>query len=185
MSDAVAVTGGRLGLVTIGQAPRSDLIPDVADVLAGVEWVEHGALDPLSPEEIAGLAPQGEERGLVSRLRDGTSARLGAASIAGHLDRAIQDCASDGCGVVLVLCTGRVEHGAATVPVLHAENLAHAEMTRILGQGSLGVVCPLPAQLADIQARWSTRLGRPVSTACVDPYTALPAAHARAGQTLA
>ena len=54
-------------------------MPDVAEVLAGVE---HGALDPLCNEEIADLAPRADERELVSRLRDGTSARLGALSIA-------------------------------------------------------------------------------------------------------
>lgn len=172
MTDGTAARGTRLGLVTIGQAPRTDLIPDVADALTGVDWVEHGALDPLTPAQIAVLAPRQGERELVSRLRDGTSARLGAMSIAAHLDRAIGECVADGCGVVLVLCTGRVEHGPAAVPVLHAEDLAHEQMSGIVGDGDLGVLCPVPEQLADIRHRWAERLGRPVKATASDPYTA-------------
>jgi protein AroM len=171
--------------VTIGQAPRVDLIPDVADALAGIEWVEHGALDPLSSEQIADLAPQGGERPLVSRLRDGRSARLGATSIAAHLDRAIADCVNDGCSAVLVLCTGRIEHGPAPVPVLHAEDLAHEAITSLIGDQELGVVCPVPEQLADIRQRWVERLQRPLLATAADPYTAGPDEIAAAGTVLA
>jgi len=49
----------RLGAVTIGQSPRTDIIPDLRTVLgAEVEIVEAGALDGLSPEEIRTLAKQ-------------------------------------------------------------------------------------------------------------------------------
>ena len=184
MERAVA-SGPRLGLVTIGQAPRTDLTPDVAEVLEGVEWVEHGALDALSRQEIAALAPRGEERELVSRLRDGSSARLGAVSIADHLDRAIAECVADSCSVVLVLCTGQVQHAVASVPVLHAEDLAHQEMTRVLGTGTLGVVCPLPEQLSDIEARWSERLNRPVVTTAANPYSSCTEGIDAAGGRLA
>ncbi|MFG3712546.1 AroM family protein [Micromonospora sp. NPDC049460] len=161
-----------LGLVTIGQAPRVDLIPDVEAALSGVDWVEHGALDLLDADGIARLEPRGGERTLVSRLRDGSRVRLGATSIAPALDGALRRCVADHCGAVLVLCTGRVEHGPASVPVLHAEDLAHDLMVRLVGEGRLGVLCPVPEQLTDIRQRWEGRLGRPVVAAAVDPYTA-------------
>ncbi|PSK67298.1 hypothetical protein B0E53_00740 [Micromonospora sp. MH33] len=162
----------RLGLVTIGQAPRTDLIPDVETALSGVDWVEHGALDLLDADGIARLGPRGGERTLVSRLRDGSRVRLGATSIAPALDDALRRCVADRCGAVLVLCTGRVEHGPASVPVLHAEDLAHELMVGLVGEGRLGVLCPVPEQLTDIRERWEGRLGRSVVAAAVDPYTA-------------
>ncbi|GAA2705127.1 AroM family protein [Micromonospora olivasterospora] len=174
----VAADGGarrgrpKLGLVTIGQAPRVDLIPDVEAALSGVDWVEHGALDHLDADGIARLAPRGGERTLVSRLRDGSRVRLGATSIASALDDALRRCVADRCGAVLVLCTGRVEHGPAAVPVLHAEDLAHDLVARLVGAGRLGVLCPVPEQLPDIRNRWEGRLGRSVAAAAVDPYTA-------------
>lgn len=173
-----------LGLVTIGQAPRVDLIPDVEAALSGVDWVEHGALDLLDAEGIARLAPPGGERTLVSRLRDGSRVRLGATSIAPALDDAIRRCVADHCGAVLVLCTGRVEHGPASVPVLHAEDLAHDLMARLVGEGRLGVLCPVPEQLRDIRERWEGRLARSVIAAAVDPYTAALDEVAAAGRTV-
>jgi protein AroM len=162
-----------------------DLIPDVAHELAGVDWVEHGALDLLAPPEIACLAPRDGDPELVSRLRDGTSARLGVSAIAEHLDGAIHRCILDGCGVVLVLCTGRVQHSPAPVPVLHAEELAHEQMARLVREGRLGVLCPMPGQLDDITARWAARLGRPIVAAAVDPYTATLDKIAAAGRAVA
>ena len=48
----------KVGLITVGQAPRSDVVPDMAAILGGdVEIVEAGALDGLSREQIAPLAP--------------------------------------------------------------------------------------------------------------------------------
>lgn len=161
-----------LGLVTIGQAPRVDLIADVADELANVTYVEHGALDLLETQDIARLAPRPGERPLVSRLRDGTGVRIGATDIADHVDDAIRRCVDDSCGLILVLCTGRVEHGTADVPVIHAEELAHATMSRWVGGDTLGVLCPVPEQLPDLRDRWFQRLGRPVLAAAADPYSA-------------
>ncbi|MEO3776545.1 AroM family protein [Micromonospora sp. B11E3] len=175
----------KLGLVTIGQAPRVDLIPDVEAALSGVDWVEHGALDLLDADGVARLAPRGGERTLVSRLRDGSRARLGATSIGPALDDAIRRCVADRCGAVLVLCTGRVEHGPASVPVLHAEDIAHDLMVRLVGAGRLGVLCPVPEQLPDIRQRWEERLGRSVVAAAVDPYTAGPDEVAAAGRRVA
>ncbi|WP_030105419.1 AroM family protein, partial [Actinoalloteichus caeruleus] len=53
------MTGGlpRLGVVTIGQSPRVDLVPELLPRLGRVEVVERGALDDLGRAEIAALAP--------------------------------------------------------------------------------------------------------------------------------
>ena len=68
----------RVGLITVGQAPRSDVVPDMAAILGGnVEIVEAGALDGLSREQIAPLAPAGDDEILVTRLADGSSVFVG------------------------------------------------------------------------------------------------------------
>ena len=67
-----------IGLVTIGQSPRSDVVPDMATILGpGVEIREAGALDGLARSEIDALAPTGDDEILVTRLRDGSSVFLG------------------------------------------------------------------------------------------------------------
>jgi protein AroM len=42
----------KVGLITVGQAPRSDVVPDMAAILGGdVEIIEAGALDGLTREQ--------------------------------------------------------------------------------------------------------------------------------------
>ena len=49
----------RVGTVTIGQAPRVDVTPDLMKILGPqVELVEAGALDGLGAEQIAAMAPR-------------------------------------------------------------------------------------------------------------------------------
>ena len=58
-----------VGMITIGQSPRSDVVPDMVEILGpGVEIRERGALDGLSPREIAALAPAPDDDLLVTRL---------------------------------------------------------------------------------------------------------------------
>ncbi|WP_159619452.1 AroM family protein [Ruania rhizosphaerae] len=168
------MTVGTLGLVTIGQSPRVDLIPDIAAALT-VPYTEHGALDGLDRETIAGLAPGPQEPVLTSRLADGTSAVLTHARLMPHLRAAVNRCVDDGASVVLVLCTGDLGHLEAEVPVLHAESLAHAGVAGLVGRGPdgprLGVVSPLPTQTRAAAERWAHVLGRDVLVADADPYT--------------
>src|SRR5262245_31141310 len=68
----------KVGLITVGQSPRSDVVPDMAAILGGdVEIVEAGALDGLDGERIAALAPQGDDEILVTRLSDGSPVFVG------------------------------------------------------------------------------------------------------------
>jgi hypothetical protein len=66
-----------VGAITIGQSPRTDMVPELLEVLGpGVELLEGGALDGMSGAEIAAIAPRDGDQVLVTRLRDGSSVRL-------------------------------------------------------------------------------------------------------------
>src|SRR5206468_8993760 len=72
---ARAVSNPIVGLVTIGQSPRVDVVPDMAAILgSGVTVRERGALDGLGRAEIAALAPRHGDDILVTGLADGTAA---------------------------------------------------------------------------------------------------------------
>ena len=62
-----------LGTLTIGQAPRPDVVPIIDRyVSAEVRRIHRGVLDGLSHAEIAArYQPQGGEPELVTRLQDG------------------------------------------------------------------------------------------------------------------
>lgn len=48
----------KIGLLTIGQSPRDDFVPEIKPLLLPqIEFVEFGLLDELSSEEIKSLEP--------------------------------------------------------------------------------------------------------------------------------
>ncbi|WP_309127786.1 AroM family protein [Microbacterium sp.] len=173
-----------LGCVTIGQAPRVDVVPDIEPLLPGIRIVERGALDGLDAAGIAALAPEPGRAALVSRLRDGGSAVLDEERMLPLVQRAVDAVAEDGAGAVLVLCTGHLPSLRSPVPVYTAERLARGAATTLVGDDRLGVLAPTPRQVDDIAARWRRDLGREVTVVAVDPYTADDAALAAAGSAL-
>src|SRR5947207_11454866 len=70
-----------LGTLTIGQAPRPDVVPIIDRyVPAEVRRIHGGVLDGLSHAEIAArYKPEGGEPELVTRLQDGTEITLSRA----------------------------------------------------------------------------------------------------------
>lgn len=165
-----------LGLVTIGQSPRVDVRPELDEVMGdpddgGHPYVEHGALDDLSPAEIRALAPGQDEHPLVSRLRDGGRVTMSHRSVQPHLTAAVARCVDDGAGAVLVMCTGHLAPITASVPVHAAEPLAHHAALRRSANGRLGVIAPVADQCDDVSSRWQHLTGHPVPVVAADPYT--------------
>ena len=78
-----------LGVVTIGQSPRSDMVPEMPMVADLVEVRERGALDGLSAADLKALAPEPGDETLTTRLRDGSSVVIGRAGILPRLQSAI------------------------------------------------------------------------------------------------
>ncbi|MFD5224755.1 AroM family protein [Microbacterium sp. NPDC058342] len=173
-----------LGCVTIGQAPRVDVVPDIEPLLPGIAVIERGALDDLDADGIAALAPEPGRAALVSRLRDGGSAVLDEERMLPLVQRAVDAAVADGAEAVLVLCTGHLPSLRASVPVYTAERLARGAAATLVGDDRLGVLAPTPRQVGDIATRWRNDLGRDVIVVAVDPYTADDDAFADAGRTL-
>ncbi|MBZ4020651.1 AroM family protein [Streptomyces purpurogeneiscleroticus] len=170
------MTAPTLGLVTIGQAPRTDLSDDLRAFLGGLRTVQHGALDEddftgaAAERTRAELAPADGEAPLVSRLRDGSSVVLGHEALAPRMRAAVARCERDGATATLLLCTGNFPPVPATRPLLHAEPLVQHGVRAMAGTDPVGIVCPLPAQRADVRRRWSRLLPGHVLAEAADPY---------------
>ena len=65
----------KLGAITVGQSPRTDVTDDIMGIFQGkVEILERGALDGLTVEDIDRLAPDaGRQPGFVFRAEDPAS----------------------------------------------------------------------------------------------------------------
>src|SRR5262245_44295451 len=97
----------RIGLITVGPSPRSDVVPDMAAILgADVDIAEAGALDGLDREEIALLAPQGDDEIIVTRMIDGSPVFVGKTPMIPRVEAQIAALEDRGVALNVLLCTG-------------------------------------------------------------------------------
>src|ERR1019366_7251279 len=103
--DSTNLEDGRmeiLGIVTIGQAPRADLVRDFTDRLNGVEVPERGAFDDF--DEAGGLAlrPEPGDGVLATLLRNCATAVVARERLIPLIQSAINQLEHDGAAVILV-----------------------------------------------------------------------------------
>ena len=165
-----------IGLVTIGQSPRVDVVPDMAAILGpGVEIREAGALDGLARGEIDALAPTGDDEILVTRLRDGTSVFLGKPKIVPLVEARIAALEGDGATLTALLCTGAFPRLRASRPLIQPQPLLLGLLRATSWPGRLGVLTPSVRHVPQTQARWR-RDGFDAVVAPLSPYEEADAA---------
>jgi protein AroM len=159
-----------VGLVTIGQSPRPDVVPEMAAVIGPlVEVCEAGALDGLGRAEIAALAPTGDDEILVTRLGDGTPVFLGRQKIVAHVEARIAALEQRGAGVTALLCTGDFPPLAATRPLIQPQPVLLGALRGMRWPGRLGVVTPSVPHVPQTEARWR-RDGFEATVVPLSPY---------------
>lgn len=141
-----------VGTVTIGQAPRPDLLePLRARLRADVEVIEVGALDPLDPDDLpkggVGACP------LTTRLRDGRPVTLDEAFLAPLVQAAVDQAERRGATTTLLLCAGSFPDLRVRGALVRPFDAAAAEL-RGLGAVRIAVVVPVEAQVSPSERKW-------------------------------
>lgn len=149
-----------IGLVTIGQSPRDDVVPELAarwpaSVAGRVRVAERGALDDAGPAELARLAARPGEPLLVTRLRDGTEVTLAEHRVLPLLQAAVDDTVAAGAALVAVLCTGVDGALRCTRPLLAPGPLTQAVVAASAPGRRLGVVVPAADQVTGAERDWA------------------------------
>jgi protein AroM len=145
----------RLGMVTIGQAPREDVVPEMAELIGpGVEILEGGALDGLVRPEIARLAPEGDQEILVTRLADASSVFVAKEKITPLVQRRIDELEAAGAAMTVVLCTGAFKGLRANRALVTPEKVLVGVLRGVSFPGRLGVICPSTRHVPQTEARW-------------------------------
>jgi protein AroM len=174
----------KIGTVTIGQTPRTDVTADLAPILGDdVEIVEAGALDGLSPEEIARFAPAAGDYILVTRLRDGSSVTVAEKYITPRIIEKIQSHFDQGISLVLLLCTGDFPGFEAGGLLIRPQRILFHTVRAVAGNQKLGILLPSPDQIPQGTERWGA-LGNPLKLLGASPYVDGPAAVRKAAGEL-
>ncbi|MFE6446787.1 AroM family protein [Nocardiopsis dassonvillei] len=177
----------RLGVVTIGQAPRTDLTPEITALVPEATVVERGVLDGLTRAQIEARPVAPDDHALTTRLADGTSVVLGGSLVMERLPGLLADLERE-VDAVLLACTGAFPELEHTKPLFVPDRMIAFGTAALLGDtGRLGVVCPLPEQRRDTEAKFGRRLpaGARVLTDVCSPYTGTPDDLAAAARRLA
>lgn len=147
----------KLGTITIGQAPRSDVSPILERHLPEeVELVQAGVLDGLSKAYIeAHLQPEEQDYTLTSRLTTGESVVMGRSKIQPILQNKIYEMEEAGIRQILLLCTG-VFPGLQTrsAYLIEPDHIIPPTVKAMAGSRRLGVIVPLVEQKENLKPKF-------------------------------
>lgn len=143
------MTEKRVAFVTTGQAPRTDVVPEMlAEIGRPLDAVQVGLLDDLSRAEIAALAPAAGAPVIVSRLRDGSEVAMDHRKVAAGLAGLIERLDGERFDVLVLLCTGAFPELRARTVLVKAGPVVDGMVEALAPPGGrIGVLVPAAAQV--------------------------------------
>jgi protein AroM len=146
----------KLGIATIGQAPRDDIgALFAAQMPPGTEVVLRGALDGLSDAEIAARPPESGADTLYTRLRGNRDVKFSKKHVIERSPALLAKLREDGCDAIVYACTGDFPPMAGDEGVLFPSRVLNGLSAALLPQGRLGILVPLPEQAEKLTAKWA------------------------------
>jgi len=160
----------RVGMVTIGQSPRNDVVPEIQVLLGhGIDVVQCGALDGLSREEVKELAPASGDLVLVTRMRNGEEVTVGESKIVPRVQQCVNNLTKQ-CDVLAMLCTGQFPQLTSDKIIVMPDALLDGVVNSIHGVLTIGVLIPSAKQKAQALNRWKRPSRAPVVESA-SPYS--------------
>jgi protein AroM len=159
-----------VGMATIGQTPRIDVVPGMARILGPeVQCLEAGALDGLEADEIRALAPEPGEQPIVTRLRDGSSTLLSHRKIIPRMQRCVDDLTAQGAAFVVMLCGADWSEVKSERLVVNPGKLFPNIISALAAGRRLGIIKPVGGQV-DGETRRYRSLGIEAYATSANPY---------------
>ncbi len=148
----------RLGIVTIGQTPRPDLISPLANLAARCDLEIRGALDGLSLtaiDELVSVQPKDPNARypLVTTLSSGAVITVDESALSPLVQKRIDELDEAGVEASLLLCAGPFESLTSTSPLLRPFDIA-VKTLRAMGISRLASVVPTNGQIDPSRIKW-------------------------------
>jgi protein AroM len=148
----------QIGVITVGQAPRTDLIPEVEKFFpSDVEFIQRGVLDDFDEKKLKQIKPEPGQTTLVSRLKDGTSAKMAKEKIIPIVQQIIDDFNRDQVHLIILACTGEFKPFQSEIPIIYPDFLLnHVAQGIFRNKRQIGVIVPLREQYESIEQKWKS-----------------------------
>ena len=166
----------KIGAITVGQSPRTDLMPDMEHIfMDSIEVIQMGGLDGLTRETIETFTPNGsDDHVLVSRLSDGTSVTFGESHVLPRMQECIYHLEAQGVSLILFLCTGEFpDDFKSKVPLIFPNNILNAVVPAAMPGCRLAVFTPSADQVEQVTEKWLRAQAGAVTVIPVSPYNGL------------
>jgi protein AroM len=140
----------RIAFVTIGQAPRDDVVPELLALLAAepgeITASQFGALDGLAQADIPGPGPR--ESRLYTRMTNGSHVVTGAGFVTRRLEPLLHRLDGDGYDLIVLITTGIFQMFRLRTPFVHGQQAVDAWIAALIMGGAceLGLIYPLTQQ---------------------------------------
>ncbi len=160
----------KIGMLTIGQSPRNDLIPALMDILGkDVEIIEAGALDDLTIDDINKIELKPEDYILVSRMRSGKEIKITKKFVVPRMQEQLDKIEAQGVRLTVVMCTGKFPQFKSKGLVVTPSEILKGVIEGSLKAGKLAVVYPTAEQKSYAERDFA-RTGVSLYADSVSPY---------------
>lgn len=149
----------RIAFVTIGQTPRSDIVPEMmAEIAAGLEtqpsYEEFGVLDGFKGADLEAFRAKDGEHSFATRLASGEEIVSSKARTEERLNELLAEIDGRGFDIVVLLCTGTRIDPLKNTLVVEAQRIVDATVEALAAScRNLGVILPLERQVAEFGQR--------------------------------
>ena len=146
----------KIGMITIGQSPRNDVVGEIGQLLDQTEIVQRGCLDDLTKKQIESLNPEETEPFLVTVLRDGRSVQVSKEKTVQLLQQRIKELENKDVASIVLLCTGDFPDLESTKLLIQPGKLIRGLVEAMLTPGeNLGVIVPCSEHIGQTKKKWS------------------------------
>ncbi len=161
----------KIGIITIGQSPRTDVLPEMSAFFPeGVEVLEQGALDGLTPQQVRAFAPEAGMLHLCTRMRDGTEVVVGKEKLLPKIQEAVDHFNQQQVALILLLCLGDFPQFRSTCLVVEPQKIVDRCVEGLIGASHrLGIVIPVAEQEQWVRATF-TKLTAGITVTTASPY---------------
>jgi protein AroM len=162
----------KIGMITIGQSPRVDIVPEIKEILGKeIEVLEAGALDGLSLEQVRGFYPRKRDYILCTRMADGSEVVIGKRFILPRMQDHIHRLARRGAEIILLLCTGKFPEFSSKRLLIEPQKVLDHFLYALQGKNQrIGLMIPLQDQMEQAKKKYGRMKGE-VIIQFASPYS--------------
>lgn len=138
----------KIGIVTIGQSPRPDVVKDMAPFFGkNIRVLERGALDGLTLAQVKEFSPDGGMLALCTRMNDGTEVVIAKEKILSRIAQAIDELNENKVSLILLLCVGSFPLFESSCLVVRPQLIVDRCVEGLINEKNhLGIMIPIAEQ---------------------------------------